>query len=103
MGDHPACAGTVPARGRPWPLAGGHPRMRGDDPTIVVLCGSTEDHPRVHGDRFCRKRAVFSSCLRYAVELRLLTAHPMTAVSWIAPQSSEVVDRRQVANHVPAQ
>lgn len=49
-----------------------------------------------------RKRAVFSSCLRYAVELRLLTTHPMTAVSWTAPQSSEVVDRRQVANHAQA-
>jgi integrase len=45
-----------------------------------------------------RKRAVFSSALKYAVELRLLKAHPFTYVSWTAPKSTEVIDRRVVVN-----
>ena len=45
-----------------------------------------------------RKRAVFYGTLRYAVELRLLTAHPMDHVQWTAPKSNEEVDRRSVVN-----
>ena len=45
-----------------------------------------------------RKRAVFYGALRYGVELRLLTAHPMDSVQWTAPKSDEEVDRRSVAN-----
>lgn len=45
-----------------------------------------------------RKRAVFYGALRYAVELRLLEGHPMDHVQWIAPKSSDEVDRRSVVN-----
>jgi hypothetical protein len=45
-----------------------------------------------------RKRAVFSGALKYAVELRLLDAHPFTYVSWTAPKSTEEIDRRVVVN-----
>jgi integrase len=45
-----------------------------------------------------RKRAVFYGALRYAVELRLLDAHPMEHVQWIAPKSTDEVDRRSVVN-----
>jgi integrase len=45
-----------------------------------------------------RKRAVFSGALKYAVELRLLDAHPMSLVSWTAPKTADEVDRRAVVN-----
>ncbi|GAA1762329.1 site-specific integrase [Luedemannella helvata] len=45
-----------------------------------------------------RKRAVFSGCLKYAVELRRLDVHPLTLVSWKAPRSTDAVDRRVVVN-----
>ncbi|WP_436525339.1 tyrosine-type recombinase/integrase [Actinoplanes sp. HUAS TT8] len=45
-----------------------------------------------------RKRAVFYGALRYAVELRLLPAHPMANVQWITPKSDDEVDRRSVVN-----
>lgn len=45
-----------------------------------------------------RKRAVFYGALRYAVELRLLDAHPLDAVQWVAPKSTDEVDRRVVVN-----
>jgi integrase len=45
-----------------------------------------------------RKRGVFYGALRYAVELRLLTSHPMDHVQWIAPKSTDEVDRRSVVN-----
>jgi integrase len=49
-----------------------------------------------------RKRAVFYGALRYAVELRLLDAHPMDYVQWIAPKSADHVDRHSVVNHKQA-
>ncbi|SNY58224.1 tyrosine-type recombinase/integrase [Paractinoplanes atraurantiacus] len=45
-----------------------------------------------------RKRAVFYGALRYAVELRLVPAHPMDHVQWVTPKSVEEVDRRSVIN-----
>lgn len=45
-----------------------------------------------------RKRAVFSGALKYAVELRLLDAHPMSLVSWTAPKMADEVDRGAVVN-----
>ena len=45
-----------------------------------------------------RKRAVLYGALRYAVELRLLSSHPMDYVQWTAPKSNEEVDRRSVVN-----
>ncbi|WP_432980437.1 tyrosine-type recombinase/integrase [Dactylosporangium sp. CA-233914] len=45
-----------------------------------------------------RKRAVFSNCLRYAVELRHLDVHPLSLVSWTAPKKDESVDRSVVVN-----
>jgi integrase len=48
-----------------------------------------------------RKRAIFSGALKYAVELRLLEAHPLSLVSWIAPKHDDEVDAKAVVN--PAQ
>ena len=45
-----------------------------------------------------RKRAVFSGALKYAVELRLLEAHPLSLVSWIAPKHNDEIDRKAVVN-----
>lgn len=45
-----------------------------------------------------RKRAVFYSALRYAVELKLIESHPMDHVQWTAPKSNDEVDRRSVGN-----
>ena len=45
-----------------------------------------------------RKRAVFSNCLRYAVELRHLDVHPLSLVSWTAAKKDESVDRSVVVN-----
>ena len=45
-----------------------------------------------------RKRAVFYGALRYAVELRLIPAHPMDHVQWITRKSDDEVDRRSVIN-----
>jgi site-specific recombinase XerD len=45
-----------------------------------------------------RKRAVFYGALRYAVELRLLDAHPMAHVQWFAPKHEDEIDRRVVVN-----
>ena len=45
-----------------------------------------------------RKRAVFYGALRYAVELKLVSAHPMEHVQWVTPKSDDEVDRRSVIN-----
>ena len=45
-----------------------------------------------------RKRAVFYSALKYAVELRYLDAHPMDAIQWRAPKNTDQVDRKVVVN-----
>lgn len=51
-----------------------------------------------------RKRAVFYSALRYAVELRLLDRNPIEQVAWKAPEGSDgVIDRKVVVNHQQAQ
>ncbi|GAA2517997.1 integrase [Pilimelia columellifera] len=49
-----------------------------------------------------RKRAVFYSVLKYAVELRYLDAHPMDFVQWTAPKSEEEVDPKVVVNPTQA-
>jgi hypothetical protein len=45
-----------------------------------------------------RKRAIFSGALKYAVELRLLSSHPLDHLSWFAPKTAGEVDRRGVVN-----
>ena len=45
-----------------------------------------------------RKRAVFSGVLRYGVELGHFDTHPMDRVSWVAPKTTEEVDRQVVTN-----
>jgi integrase len=45
-----------------------------------------------------RKRAIFSSALKYAVELRLPDVHPLDQVSWTAPAQADEVDKRVVVN-----
>ena len=49
-----------------------------------------------------RKRAVFSGAMKYAVELRLLDAHPLALVSWTAPKNDDEIDRKAVVNPVQA-
>ncbi|WP_194906291.1 tyrosine-type recombinase/integrase [Catenulispora rubra] len=49
-----------------------------------------------------RKRAVFYNALGYAVELKRLAANPIDQVSWKAPKSTELVDRRVVVNPMQA-
>ncbi len=46
-----------------------------------------------------RKRAVFFSCLDYAVERGDLAANPLVGLKWTAPKQAEQVDRRVVCNH----
>lgn len=45
-----------------------------------------------------RKRAVFYNALGYAVELKRLPTNPLSEISWRAPRTTEVVDRRVVVN-----
>ncbi|MGC4814101.1 tyrosine-type recombinase/integrase [Micromonospora sp. DT228] len=45
-----------------------------------------------------RKRAVFYSALKYAVELGYLDAHPMDFIQWRAPKNTDQVDRKVVVN-----
>jgi integrase len=56
------------------------------------------DGKQAAANTIARKRAVFYGALRYAVELRLLTVHPMEHVQWVTPKSTEEVDRRSVVN-----
>jgi len=46
-------------------------------------------------------RAILANALEYAVELRIFSSNPIKAVKWIAPQTTQEVDRRSVVN--PAQ
>ncbi len=43
-------------------------------------------------------RAILANALEYAVELRLFSSNPIKAVKWIAPQTTQEVDRRSVVN-----
>jgi integrase len=45
-----------------------------------------------------RKRSAFYSALQFAVELEYFVANPLDRVSWRAPVSSDLVDRRVVVN-----
>jgi integrase len=56
------------------------------------------DGKRAAATTIARKRAVFYGTLRYAVELRLVLAHPMDHVQWITPKSVDEVDYRSVIN-----
>lgn len=49
-----------------------------------------------------RKRAVFYNALGYAVELNRLAANPIDQVSWKAPKTTEIIDRRVVVNPTQA-
>ncbi|MFB7931871.1 hypothetical protein ACFC4C_22500 [Streptomyces sp. NPDC056039] len=44
-----------------------------------------------------RKRPVFSSCLRYAVERELLTSLPLDKVDWTPPKTDDEIDFRFVS------
>jgi integrase len=56
------------------------------------------DGGRAAGRTVTLKRANVSNALNYAVELGLLGANPLRRISWKPPKSSQVVDRRSVAN-----
>jgi integrase len=43
-------------------------------------------------------RAILANALEYAVELRIFSSNPIKAVKWIAPQTTQEVDRRSVVN-----
>ncbi|MEV0803926.1 tyrosine-type recombinase/integrase [Kribbella sp. NPDC050281] len=45
-----------------------------------------------------RKRSAFYSALEYAVELDLFEANPIDKVQWTKPATTDLVDRRVVAN-----
>jgi integrase len=45
-----------------------------------------------------RKRSALYSALEYAVELELLTANPLSRLTWQRPPQSEAVDQRVVVN-----
>lgn len=45
-----------------------------------------------------RKRSAFYSAMEYAVELDIFEVNPIEKVTWTGPESTEVVDRRVVAN-----
>lgn len=45
-----------------------------------------------------RKRSAFYSAVQYGVELDLFEANPIDKVQWSAPETTDVVDRRVVAN-----
>lgn len=62
------------------------------------LLATRKDGKPAAANTLARKRAVFYGALRYAVELRLLDSHPMDHVQWIAPKSTDEVDRRSVVN-----
>jgi integrase len=49
-------------------------------------------------DLYRRKRSVFASVLRYAVEMEELPSSPLDRLSWEPPEVSELVDRRVVVN-----
>lgn len=72
------------------------------DPKIVralLEAGATKvDGTRASGRTANWKRSVLSTALQHAVERGLLESNPVKAISWKAPRSSSVVDRRSVVN-----
>jgi hypothetical protein len=45
-----------------------------------------------------RRRKLLGTAIGYAVELKLLTANPVSALKWKTPHTTDSVDRRSVAN-----
>lgn len=68
------------------------------DAALDTLSLRTTDGKQAAANTIARKRAVFYGSLRYAVELRLLLAHPMDHVQWVTPKAGDEVDRRSVVN-----
>ena len=85
-----------------WLSANTVPLLRLDDPAIVRKAldalSVRRDGRAAAATTVARKRGVFYSALRYAVELRRLPSHPMDRVQWVAPRSTDEVDRRSVVN-----
>jgi integrase len=65
---------------------------------LDTLSLRTTDGKQAAATTIARKRAVFYGALRYAVELRLLSTHPMEHVQWTTPKSDDEIDRRSVVN-----
>jgi integrase len=65
----------------------------------VLEAGATKvDGTRASGRTATWKRSVVSTALKHAVERGLLEANPVGSISWQAPRTSQVVDRRSVIN-----
>lgn len=47
-------------------------------------------------------RAILANALEYAVELRILSSNPITALKWKPPKTTQEIDRRSVVNPVQA-
>ncbi len=56
------------------------------------------DGRRASGRTATWKRSIFSTAMRYAVEVGYLDHNPVPAVSWTAPRTNHSVDRRVVVN-----
>ncbi|GAA4983389.1 site-specific integrase [Yinghuangia aomiensis] len=73
-----------------------------DDPLIIrkVLTAFTKrlDGGSAAASTVQRKRAIFHNALGFAVELRRLTANPLSAVQWTAPKTAEQVEPASVVN-----
>jgi hypothetical protein len=72
------------------------------DPALVRKAldalATRQDGKAAAATTVARKRAVFFGALRYGVELGHFDTHPMDRVSWIAPKTTEEIDRQVVAN-----
>jgi integrase len=62
-----------------------------------IACETLEGQPAA-ATTIARKRAVFYGVLNYAVELDILSANPISKVTWKAPEVAEEIDRRVVAS-----
>ncbi|HEY0641298.1 MAG TPA: integrase [Pseudonocardiaceae bacterium] len=56
------------------------------------------DGERAAAKTIGRKRAVVHNAFEYAVELKLLSANPLSAVKWTLPKASRAIDKRVVIN-----
>jgi integrase len=81
------------------------PVRRLSDPTVVRAAldalALRMDGRVAAAETVRRRRAVFYNALQYAVEIGELDTNPIDRIDWRRPKSSNVVDRRVVAN--PAQ
>jgi hypothetical protein len=81
-------------RGGPITLASDTQVLRGALDSLAVKLDGTAAAPAT----IARKRSALYSALEYAVELDLFESNPIDKMQWTAPEHTDVVDRRVVAN-----